>query len=278
MLLTGVGGGGKTVAGDTYVFIDGGHLRKYHAEVAEKWFGAPTPDLDLYKVGADLGAWKCFYYDCLDDIKRASESQSDFDNRLSKQEELYSKFRRTLATHVRLGALTGQGKKIRQKQVDIMLAVDAMSHAARGNMRTVKIVSGDQDFTPLVEALVNMGLNVQVIGDSKHTSQTLADAADTFRALRFVDYFNWTDEAARRARQIASYSIGGHPSVKNTAIQPCTVAGIEAKHFFYEGRFFITFVSPEAKQAGDGNSAVVHHEDKLRLQLFCELQFGEVVW
>lgn len=56
----------------TYLFIDGGHLQRYYAESVREWFGADG-EIDFQTVKQNLGAYKCFYYDCLGEIKRPSE-------------------------------------------------------------------------------------------------------------------------------------------------------------------------------------------------------------
>jgi uncharacterized LabA/DUF88 family protein len=262
--------------GDAYLFIDGGHLRKNHAEVVGKWFGHPVPDFNLDDMQNSLGAQKCFYYDCLDNKRRSTESPDDFDKRLVKQKELFNRFRRTKNTHVRLGALIGNGKKIRQKRVDIQLAVDAMSHAARGNMRTTVLLSGDQDFAPLVESLVSMGLFVHVCGDVKHTSRALADSADTFRPLRFKDYFYWTDDTARSKKPLPEMYIGGSPT-PNSPPRIGTVAGIPAKLYVQnDGQTVITVETPDAIKMGTDSYEIIRHRDESRVIEFVALQIGEV--
>ncbi len=50
-------------------------------------------------------------------------------------------------------------------------------------MNRVTLLTGDLDFKPLVQSLVDMGLHVEVAGDARHTSTDLADAADSYRPL-----------------------------------------------------------------------------------------------
>ena len=40
-------------------------------------------------------------------------------------------------------------KKLRQKKVDVLLAVEALDHAFRGNMSRAYLIAGDLDFAPL---------------------------------------------------------------------------------------------------------------------------------
>jgi uncharacterized LabA/DUF88 family protein len=130
--------------------------------------------------------------ECLNqnDVRRNGESEDDFKARVNKQHEQFDLIRSVVGAHVRLGSLTGKGeKKRRQKEVDILLTVDMMNHAIRQNMRRAVLLTGDRDFKPVVESLVQMGMFVEVVGDAKHTSQLLVGAADAFKPLEHQDYF-----------------------------------------------------------------------------------------
>ncbi len=79
-----------------------------------------------------------------------------------------------------------------QKEVDVMLAVQMMEHAFRGNMNKAVLLSGDLDFRPLVESLVRLGLFVEVVADQKHFSPDLLYSADKHIKLNFKNYYDWT--------------------------------------------------------------------------------------
>ena len=78
----------------------------------------------------------------------------EFEEGKQKQEMELNRIRKVYGTHVRLGSLTGIEKKRRQKEVDILLAVDMMNHAVRQNMTRAVLLSGERDFKPLIESLV----------------------------------------------------------------------------------------------------------------------------
>ena len=75
----------------------------------------------------------------------------------------------------------GGGKKA---DWDVGLAIDAIRIAPA--LDVVIIVSGDGDFSPLVEYLKNHGLQVEVAGFRKTTATKLAEAADAFTDLSEV--------------------------------------------------------------------------------------------
>src|SRR5881409_2788863 len=117
----------------TYLFIDGGYLQKHYAESVQRWFGEDA-EIDFNQVKGSFHAQKCFYYDCLDDIRGEGEDKASFVKRITRQENSFNKIREVVGTHVRLGSLTGTAKHKRQKKVDILLAVDMMNHASRKNL------------------------------------------------------------------------------------------------------------------------------------------------
>lgn len=180
----------------TYLFIDGGHIRRYYLERTRLWFNGEGK-LNYAALKNSFGATKCFFYDCLDDIKRDDETENEFNQRLEKQETEFDTIREIHGTHIRLGSLTGSAKNKRQKKVDILLAVDMMNHATRRNMSKATLLSGDRDFEPVVESLVEMGLFVEVAGDERHTSKYLAHAADSYRKITFDDYISWSADSVK---------------------------------------------------------------------------------
>lgn len=63
---------------------------------------------------------------------------------------------------------------------DVGLAVDAIDCQSRLSLDTVVIVSGDGDFTELVDHLKTKGVRVEVISFRKSTSPRLVQAADQY--------------------------------------------------------------------------------------------------
>jgi hypothetical protein len=256
---------------ETYVFVDAGHLQRYYGEAMQKWTGTDG-ELDLERVKTLQGATKCFYYDCLNDIKGSLESDADFAKRVATQEERFQKIQRLKGTHVRLGSLTGTAKNKRQKQVDILLAVDMMNHAVRGNMAYAVLIAGDQDFKPLVEALVDMGLHVHILGDRRHTSRDLADAADFYQPLTLADYWNWSSRRVHLAYPIPNKTPGNPYEIPKEMMRKVgTIDGKPATLFFNGSDYIVTFPLDDAFM-------FTSFKDEDRLLQFCEVEFGPVVW
>jgi uncharacterized LabA/DUF88 family protein len=252
----------------TYLFVDGGHLRKNYTETMLQWSGSEG-DLDLERVKQQHGANKCFYYDCVDDVRKPGEGDEAYRQRVAAQEERYNTIQRLHATHVRLGSMTGTGKKKRQKQVDILLAVDMMRHAARGNMSRAVLITGDQDFKPLVEALVDMGLHVSVRGHHRGTSRDLADAADHYQPMSLKDYWHWSSTKVQKAHPVPSKSIGDPGFEGHRLLRAGTINGKAAKLWHNRSVYVVCFPYSDSYM-------VCSFHDESRLVQFCELEFGDV--
>ncbi|MEP0874144.1 NYN domain-containing protein [Trichocoleus desertorum AS-A10] len=177
----------------TYLFIDGGYLKdKYNK--TKQWFEG-NGEIDFYKIKGYFSAKKAFYYDCLDNQRKAQESESDFSLRLFEQKQFFNSIQEVEGFHVQLGTLVGDGKKRRQKEVDILLAVDMMNHAIRGNMDKAVLLSGDRDFRPLVQSLIQMGTYVLIASDEESTAKEFIWAADSHHKITFFDLYYWSSNS-----------------------------------------------------------------------------------
>lgn len=176
----------------TYLFIDGSYLRESYIDSTSKWFGneviSDNINIDFNAIKKKFDAQKVFYYDYMDRIQRKHEDKTDFEERVSQQKDYFNQIRSLEEYHVKLGNLTKKG----QKEVHILLTVDMMNHAIRNNMTKVVLLSGDKDFKPLVESLVNMGMVVYVSSEARATSSELKYAADSYIPLSFFDYYKWS--------------------------------------------------------------------------------------
>jgi uncharacterized LabA/DUF88 family protein len=258
----------------TYLFIDGSYLRRYYTESVRQWFGFDG-EIDFTLVKQQYSARKSFYYDCLDDIKREGENETDFNLRVEKQEAFFNKIREVTGSHVRLGSLTGTAKNKRQKEVDILLAVDMLNHAVRQNMNRAVLLAGDRDFKPVVESLVQMGIFVDVVGDKRHTSKDLAWSADTFTGISFSEYYQWSAESHRKKHPVNILHIN-MPPADSKVIQKGLVGGKNLTLYKSDtNNNFYIFV--EAFHNENSNLTLQFH-DLNQLKLYFELQYGKVDW
>ena len=74
--------------------------------------------------------------------------------RIAAEESKYDQIQSVPGFHVRLGTVVGsKPRRLRQKEVDVQLAVDMLIHASRKNMSSATLITGDLDFRPVVRSL-----------------------------------------------------------------------------------------------------------------------------
>jgi NYN domain len=108
-----------------YLFIDGGYAQQIYRRAMREVF-AEDGDLSVQKIVQMVKPFRTYYYDCVDETKRDSESESDFLNRVAFQELYAIEIRSIPGVHLRRGTLIGEKQKRRQKEIDVMLTVDML--------------------------------------------------------------------------------------------------------------------------------------------------------
>jgi len=189
----------------TYVFIDGGYLRqnfkscmlRYHPNEAIQPNVLATASALSHGGPERVHPQKVFYYDCVDE--RASNDKGSEDSECMRaQEERLDAIRNQPGWHVREGRLAGARKtNRRQKRVDVLLAVEMLSHAFNKNMQEAILIAGDDDFTPLVEELLRHGTYVQVWSDRRSGSTHLVHTADAGFRMGYPFYWRLAPKAFR---------------------------------------------------------------------------------
>jgi NYN domain len=126
---------------------------------------------------------------------------------VSAQEAFFDEIRAVSGFHVRLGSVTGK-KQRRQKQVDVLLAVDVLTHGLTGNMKKGILLAGDLDFLPIVDALVQRGVFIDVWFDRRSAAKELYDAADFRREIPFSELHSRTRGAVLAKYPLPQRSTG----------------------------------------------------------------------
>lgn len=260
----------------TYLFIDGGYVQKRFIDGVRKWFGEDTDkaQIDFNALIQNYPAGRRFYYYCLDEERREGEDEKDQQDRIAKQKAHLSRVSEARGCHIRLGVLKGQGKEKRQKKVDVLLAVDMLTHAANKNMTKALLLAGDLDFQPAIESLVQLGIFVELIADDKHTAPELAWAASSYTKLTFNHYYSWSDRTLKEKYHLPDTSNNGRLILKETkAVKTGSLDGKAITLYATEGKFYLcpTIVGDEAP-------IYFVHDDPERLELYLKLQGRNVVW
>jgi uncharacterized LabA/DUF88 family protein len=229
-------------------------------------------DIDFSALIERTGAIKSFYYDCQDENKLP--------------DDYFSGISKVSGSHVRYGTLKGESNKrkgAKQKEVDILLAVDMMNHAIRRNMGEAILLAGDMDFLPVVEALVDMGCFVKVMADKKRPSQELIDAADEFQWITFEHYYSWSSQRIQSSKIPAPGRTGLPPVEQGFTLQKrgkCAGQEVELYYMKGHGAALPTYYVFHPSHSRFSHEPGFHyqHPDIERLELYFKLQFGGIEW
>jgi uncharacterized LabA/DUF88 family protein len=173
------------------IFIDGSNL--YHL-VKRLFPDKKQKDFNFKKFIKDLAGnrklVRVYYYNSPLDISKnykAYATQQQFLEELKKIQN----FKLVLC---RMQKVKIDGKTIYQvKEDDIHLAVDMVKYAYNKAYDTAILVSSDGDFVPAVNAVQEIGKNVENIGFENVFSYHLKQECDSFRKLRkeeVAQFFN----------------------------------------------------------------------------------------
>jgi uncharacterized LabA/DUF88 family protein len=146
--------------------------------------------VDYEVLKREFNARRVFLYDCVEDQPRTGESPTDFETRVQRQQDEFDDIDKVEGVHVRYGYLS-PGKKRHQKEVDVLLAVDMLTHSFSRNMTKAVLLSGDRDFKPVVESLVGLGTYVQLAHEPRSGARELARAADSEMEIDIMALCRW---------------------------------------------------------------------------------------
>ena len=192
-----------------YLFIDGQYLDRVYVQQMRDFFGDDGA-LDLVALKDEVGAFSVYYYQALNSAHGSATSEA-FKQRLARDVERFDAIDALPGFHVRLGTTSGKAskkRKPRQKQVDIRLAVDALSHAFHKNLVEAVFLTGNLDFKPVVDALVRMGVPSRVDYDERSVAKPLYRAADLAVPITLDRCYRWSTTAYRNSHPLPTVQDG----------------------------------------------------------------------
>lgn len=163
-----------------YLFIDGGCLRATLSDYSKRFFNEEPIEFDYLKLTSEFN--KVFYYDSLLP-KNNDETNEDYEKRVQEQIDFFTELSLLNGYHVYEGSARRRRRGIEQKKVDIMIAVDMLNHSFRKNMSRATLLTADLDFKPLIDALVDNGMYINLWYPINKTNQELIQSADSSRKL-----------------------------------------------------------------------------------------------
>ena len=259
-----------------YLFIDGAYFRETLRSFGTDWFGTPDVDLDYPNLGNRItSVQKVFYYDCLPG-RGAAETDEMFAERRKREEYRLNHLRALHGWHVVEGVVkrrSGAGNT--QKEVDILIAVDMLTHTYRRNTDELVFIAGDQDFRPLIEAVVREGAYVHIYFDGKSYSTDLLDAADSAIPMDAYTLHSWMTQEFQRAHPLPGRNQGQYTDLGVLIGTSVTADGAPVRLWNRDGS-----IAAEIKLPTFGGPAYLYyiHSDIELVKKTCRLLHGCVEW
>jgi len=225
-----------------YIYIDGGYVRQRFEYYASRYFNGDPLDFDYNALFHEYQ--KRFYYDCLPP-RRNGEDESTFKKRKDGMRDFFTRLRELRGFHVYEGKLSGDGERVRQKGVDIQLAVHMLTHVSRGIVRRVTLMAGDADFEPLAEAVVAEGAFLTLWADKRSVSTRLRHAADEYEPFHISNLFAALSSQFKSVHPLPEVSgrTGQHHEGLSLLRRGVLPDGSEAKLYAANGRAILIYPS-----------------------------------
>jgi uncharacterized LabA/DUF88 family protein len=182
---------------------DGGCLRSALENVVSKYVDKELCRFELTLTA--LNYTKVFVYDAIP-VRETDEKEDVYNLRIKRQQNMLDAAARVHGVHVYEGDARRRNKRLEQKHVDVMIAVDMLTHTFRKNMDRATLLTGDSDFKPLIDALVREGMFV-TLWHPERTNSELLRAADARRPIAIDELFNFLEPTVKSSISLPSVNV-----------------------------------------------------------------------
>ncbi len=257
-----------------YLFVDGGCLRQMVEDASSLCPDFNIGCLDFSKLAA--GHNKTFYYDCLP-ARSKNQDDSEHSARTTAQEAFFDSLRAIPGVHVYEGDARRRKNIIQQKKVDVMIAVDMLTHSFRRNMHRAALLTADLDFKPLIDALVQDGMHTTLLYPRGKPNRELIDAADERRPLTFGSLYGWSTADFQKSHPIPRGECKPGKSIEGGLLRESwpTAMGTTAELFEMESDGSFTLVFPSAANRDRDYYTYLNYPDRELLKLYVRECFRE---
>ena len=254
-----------------YLFVDAASLRGKLDNTSRKYFGGKAFRLDFTKLLSVSGLMptKIFYYDALP-VRNDNEDEASYNTRTQEQRELLD----SAAGVDRIHVYEGDARKrrrggLKQKKVDVMITVDMLTHSFRRNMHKATLLTGDNDFKPLIDALVQDGMFVTLWYPTGETSKELMNAADRRIPLGFYELYELLSSVSRLDFSIP-VTVNKSPTLPEPGTQVCEWFVDRVRHVMNKecGDYIIL------RDHDESNRLHIRHSDINLLRAYCKERFN----
>jgi len=257
-----------------YLFIDAAYAKEAYRKAMEAVFGL-LGDFSPGMIVEQVQPFRTYIYDCFDDEQGSSETDAQFKARVEAQEAYRSRTSSLSGVHLREGTLAGKmtaRRQRRQKEVDILLAVDMLTHGFNRNMTHAVLLSGDLDFRPVVEALVRGGVFVEVWYEKTTAAKELYWAADLGQPLDWHTLHNWSGHAFTLAHPVPRVTTAHAPIIDAALIRSGMFEGRKAQMWRPANEPFTLRV-----ERSDGVLWLEHKQQEV-VERYYSMIYGPIEW
>jgi hypothetical protein len=145
-----------------------------------------------------------------------------------------------------------------------MLTVDMLTHAFRRNMHKATLLTGDNDFKPLLDALVQDGMFVSLLYPPDETSRELMQAADARWPLNMQTIEGFLLDDSRPLFDVPKRQMHHQPTATGTNISTWTQEGLQHTLNELNGEYLVIQVQ------NPNNAFHISHKDLDLLKYFCK--------
>lgn len=264
--------GGTQVQRTSFLFIDGAYLDEIAADVFTKVWNTTEVPLDYGRLSQAYT--KTYYYHCPPPQKR-DEDDASWQARCLPYFERAAQLGELRGWHVFEGTTKRHKKRgPTQKEVDVQLAVDLLTHSFKRNMDTATLLAGDQDFRPVVEAASREGMFITLQSMRQHANPALRMAADAREELTPSLLLSWVHASYRKPYEPPSY---GHASAEFMS-RARLAAGTDASgipyHMYRDAEYMVFSPLPH----GPSPFQMWMHKDPDILRNFIAAFQGPIDW
>jgi uncharacterized LabA/DUF88 family protein len=179
-------------------FIDGGYVR----ELCKKQYGHDHIDFKEFRnmlvrnYNANMlfqaNLIRIYYYDAIVESREPKhKEQRDYFDAIANEQSYTVRLGSLVKS---AGELANEGKKFKQKGVDILMSIDAVSKAYLNHYDTGIFVMGDGDFVPLIEAVKDTGKKTVCISNPPTASVELLRCFDMRIYFEYKDIEKWLEK------------------------------------------------------------------------------------
>ena len=228
------------------LYIDGGCLDAAIKDLRNA-IGGVELEFDYLSLVNKFNAERAFYYDALPG-SRDNLNEAKFQEVRQKKEAFFQSIAKQNKLHVRTGVTRwermGSANKEKQKQkaVDVLLAVDVVSDALKGNIDRAIVLTSDLDFYPVFEALLQSRVHTTLIYRPGHVASELIEVADGAIPLRFSTLLDCCEpNFAAKYRPIVLNESGSLLQQEREKAQTVVFRGHEIAVWQQEDKHFVCF-------------------------------------